>query len=86
MKKLSTNLILSADLPAYAIGDEKRLMQTILNIMGNAVKFTKEGHVSIIASIMKPESLRELPSPDFYPVPSDNHFYLCVQVSPNQST
>ncbi|CAN6994074.1 hypothetical protein IGI04_017281 [Brassica rapa subsp. trilocularis] len=80
VKKLSTNLILSADLPAYAIGDEKRLMQTILNIMGNAVKFTKEGHVSIIASIMKPESLRELPSPDFYPVPSDNHFYLCVQV------
>lgn len=80
VKKLSTNLILSADLPAYAIGDEKRLMQTILNIMGNAVKFTKEGCVSVIASIMKPESLRELPAPEFIPVPSDSHFYLCVQV------
>lgn len=80
VKKLSTNLILSADLPTYAIGDEKRLMQTILNIMGNAVKFTKEGYISIIASIMKPESLQELPSPEFFPVLSDSHFYLCVQV------
>ncbi|XP_010508788.1 PREDICTED: ethylene response sensor 1 [Camelina sativa] len=80
VKKLSTNLILSADLPTYAIGDEKRLLQTILNIMGNAVKFTKEGYISIIASIMKPESLQELPSPEFFPVLSDSHFYLCVQV------
>ncbi|XP_010559227.1 PREDICTED: ethylene response sensor 1-like [Tarenaya hassleriana] len=80
VKKLSTNLILSADLPVYAVGDEKRLMQTILNIMGNAVKFTKDGYVSIVASILKPESLRDWQSPEFYPVPSDNHFYLCVQV------
>ncbi|XP_010523960.2 PREDICTED: LOW QUALITY PROTEIN: ethylene response sensor 1-like [Tarenaya hassleriana] len=80
VKKLSTNLILSADLPAYAVGDEKRLMQTILNIVGNAVKFTREGYISILASILKPETLREWQTPEFYPVPSDSHFYLCVQV------
>nr|CAD1828515.1 unnamed protein product [Ananas comosus var. bracteatus] len=80
VKKLSVSLMLAPDLPLCAIGDEKRLMQAILNISGNAVKFTKEGHISIIASVAKPEYLREFRSPEFYPVASDKHFYLKVQV------
>lgn len=81
VKKLSMNLMLAPDLPVYSIGDEKRLMQTLLNIAGNAVKFTKVGYVSIIASVVKPESLRDWWPPEFYPVPSDGHFFLQVQVN-----
>ncbi|KAK8322163.1 hypothetical protein V6Z12_A12G148800 [Gossypium hirsutum] len=80
IKKLSMTMILAPDLPMYAVGDEKRLMQTILNIVGNAVKFTKEGYVSIIASVAKPESLRDWRPPELYPVSSQGHFYLRVQV------
>lgn len=80
VKKLSMTMILAPDLPMYAVGDEKRLMQTILNVTGNAVKFTKEGFVSIVASVAKPESLRDWRPPDFYPVSSEGHFYLQVQV------
>nr|ABY28263.1 ethylene receptor ERS1b [Actinidia deliciosa] len=80
VKKLSMTLILGPDLPVYAVGDEKRLIQTILNIAGNAVKFTKEGFVSIVASIAKPESLRDWRPPEFYPVSGDAHFFLRVQV------
>ncbi|KAL5560940.1 hypothetical protein UlMin_030687 [Ulmus minor] len=80
VKKLRMNMILSPELPAVAIGDEKRLMQTILNIAGNALKFTKEGFISIVASVAKPESLRDWRPPDFYPVSSDGHFYLRVQI------
>ncbi|XP_010245467.1 PREDICTED: probable ethylene response sensor 1 [Nelumbo nucifera] len=80
VKKLSMSLILAPDLPVYAVGDEKRLIQVILNIVGNAVKFTKEGYVSITASIVKPESLRDWRTPEFHPVSSDDHFYLRVQV------
>ena len=69
-------MILAPDLPMYAVGDEKRLMQTILNVAGNAVKFTKEGYVSIIASVAKPESLRDWRPPEFYPVSSEGHFYI----------
>nr|GMD87590.1 ethylene receptor [Ipomoea batatas] len=47
VKKLSVTLSLSSDLPEYAIGYEKRLMQLLLNVVGNAVKFSKEGSVSI---------------------------------------
>ncbi|XP_047315855.1 probable ethylene response sensor 1 [Impatiens glandulifera] len=80
VKKLPMTWILAPDLPMYAVGDEKRLMQTILNIAGNAVKFTKEGYVSIIASIAKSESLRDWRPPEFYPVSCDGHFFLRVQV------
>lgn len=80
VKKLSMTLLLSPDLPACAVGDEKRLMQTILNVAGNAVKFTKEGYISIIASIAKPDTLRDWRPPEFYPASSDGHLYLRVQV------
>lgn len=80
VKKLSLTSHVASDLPMYAIGDEKRLMQTILNVVGNAVKFSKEGCISISAFVAKPESFRDARIPDFLPVPSDNHFYLRVQV------
>jgi signal transduction histidine kinase len=80
VKKVSVSILLAHDLPLCAVGDEKRLMQIILNISANAVKFTREGHISIVASIVRPESLREFRFPDFHPVASDGHFYLKVQV------
>ncbi|MBA0705310.1 hypothetical protein Golax_017513 [Gossypium laxum] len=80
VKKLHVSLNLAPDLPEYAIGDEKRLMQTILNVIGNAVKFSKEGSISITAFVAKSELLRDSRTPEFFPVPSDNHFYLRVQV------
>ncbi|KAL4200771.1 hypothetical protein AMTRI_Chr02g255280 [Amborella trichopoda] len=80
VKKLSMVLNLTPDLPEYAVGDEQRLMQIILNVVGNAVKFSKEGSISVTASIAKAESLRDARSPEFFPVPSDAHFYLRVQV------
>ncbi|CAL1394350.1 unnamed protein product [Linum trigynum] len=80
VKKLVVTLHLAPDLPEYASGDEKRLMQTLLNVVGNAVKFSKEGSISITAFVAKAESLRDPRAPDFFPVPSDNHFFLRVQV------
>lgn len=80
VKKLTVTLNIASDLPVYAVGDEKRLMQTILNVTGNAVKFSKEGTISISAFVIKSESLREYRTAEFFPLPSDNNFYLCAQV------
>lgn len=81
VKKLFISLSLASDLPEYAVGDEKRLMQTILNVVGNAVKFSKEGNILISGFVAKSESLRDPRAPDFFPAPLDNsHFYLRVQV------
>ncbi|GJM94653.1 hypothetical protein PR202_ga11320 [Eleusine coracana subsp. coracana] len=79
-KRLSVMVHLSPELPTGAIGDHKRLMQIILNVVGNSIKFTKEGHISITASMAKPDSLRDPYAPDFHPVLSDGSFYLAVQV------
>ena len=80
-KRLSVMVHLAPELPTYAVGDQKRLMQTILNVAANSVKFTNEGHISITASIARPDSLRDPHAPDFHPVLSDGSFYLAVQVS-----
>ncbi|XP_019226569.1 PREDICTED: ethylene receptor-like [Nicotiana attenuata] len=80
VKKMFVTLSLSSDLPEFAIGDEKRLMQILLNVAGNAVKFSKEGSVSISAVAAKSESLRDPRAPEFFLVQSEDHFYLRVQV------
>jgi ethylene receptor len=41
-KKLDLTLTVGPDVPEEVIGDEKRLLQVTLNILGNAVKFTKQ--------------------------------------------
>jgi len=80
VRKLLITLNLAPDVPEFAVGDEKRLMQVLLNIVGNAVKFSKEGSISVTALVAKSESLRDPRAPDFIPAPTDNHFYLRVQV------
>ena len=39
-----------APLPAWVVGDEARLRQCLLNVAGNAMKFTDSGHVTIRVS------------------------------------
>lgn len=80
VKRLSVSITLAPDLPQYAIGDDKRLMQIVLNVVGNAVKFSREGSIVVTAQLERPEFLRDSRVPDFYPVQGDFHFYLRVQV------
>jgi len=40
-------------LPRFINSDQKRLKQILFNIIGNAIKFTAEGHVELIATFSK---------------------------------
>ena len=45
-KSLSLDVTLEPDLPP-GFGDEQRITQAVLNLAGNAIKFTEEGHVAL---------------------------------------
>lgn len=55
IKEAGLELQLSLDerLPQQVIGDKQRLSQVIFNLLGNSVKFTSEGHISLRAHLLE---------------------------------
>ena len=50
LKGLDFSLECAADLPEAILADETRLTQVLVNLLGNAVKFTEQGHVRLQVS------------------------------------
>ncbi|MEI8006727.1 MAG: ATP-binding protein [Bacteroidota bacterium] len=52
-KFLDFSVLISEDVPKHLIGDSQRLRQIIINLAGNAVKFTEKGGIEIHIHLLK---------------------------------
>jgi len=70
VKRLGVTLRIQGDVPEFAVGDERRLLQCALNVVGNSVKFTSEGSISIVVCLERPDFQRDKAHPKFEPRPA----------------
>ena len=58
VKSLEIVTLISGDLETYVRGDRSRLQQILTNLLGNAIKFTERGHVTVGVSAVGPAANR----------------------------
>ena len=54
-KRLELNYVVEEDVPAWVKGDKVRIRQVLLNVIGNAIKFTSQGEVFSRCRVVSPE-------------------------------
>ena len=67
-KKISFICQFDSDLPSGVRADEKRLRQVLINLLGNAVKFTSHGAVTFKVKILEKQSDQQSNSPRHFKV------------------
>ncbi|QHI68151.1 PAS domain S-box protein [Tichowtungia aerotolerans] len=54
-KNVDLSVAIHPDVPAKMMGDAGRIRQVLINLVGNALKFTDDGHIQIRMQVERPE-------------------------------
>ncbi|KAK4162253.1 putative signal transduction histidine-protein kinase [Cladorrhinum sp. PSN259] len=54
-KRLELNYVVEEDVPSWVKGDKVRIRQVLLNVIGNAIKFTNQGEVFSRCKVITPD-------------------------------
>ena len=57
-KGLSLSVEVCEDIPETLLGDQLRIKQILLNLLGNAAKFTTQGNIAVTAELVKQDPAR----------------------------
>jgi len=69
----------AGDLPVFVVGDSMRLRQILSNLVSNAVKFTKDGHIHVLAGRGRAHEM-DMATGRYFPPEQEDAFYLRVSV------
>jgi len=53
VKGLTLSVDVAEEIPRVLVGDQLRIKQILLNLLGNAIKFTSQGNITITAQVLK---------------------------------
>jgi signal transduction histidine kinase len=59
-KNLRTSYHIADDIPDYLLGDGQRLKQVLMNLIGNAIRYTQRGHIKLNISRLEGHSIQVL--------------------------
>lgn len=55
-KSLNLEIVVDKDMPRYVCGDEGKLRQLLINLLGNSIKFTHKGNIQLTTRLLKAEA------------------------------
>lgn len=70
-KQIELTSMVPPDVPAVVLGDPTRLRQVLMNLVGNAIKFTERGTITLQVHTDGPERLRFIVSDTGIGIPED---------------
>lgn len=80
LRGLDLLIDLDPDLPEWVIGDSQRLGQVMLNLIGNAIKFTERGGIRVRAGLSPRDFVANLPTASNHQNQSQHLQWLRIEI------